>query len=457
MDIMKGSLDDISRPATVSRSRPGSRTLSSFQADKQKVNSSLCSLEVLTPEPGISQWDLTVTSDDEQETSRKLFSEDTGDEKFSRSRTRISKEACREQIQDKMSRSIEDPVLVLDFGNEENKWQDIPAAEDDKMAGNTGGKCKEGSSEPSQGTEDEIDPKLDKAIKKMKALDEILQKKMAKEKEVKSLGLEMRKQLWEEFQNVSQQSSARSHEENVNTNKFLALTPQLDDPEDAIVFEKMFPPLFSTQLPPEDSDEDLEDSQGNISAIESGDLLSGSERSLHRKRKNKDHKRVDFIQRNIELVKDAGSHVLLMDDEKVRLEQLLGDVQDGCSDDDIMANVSLWLVPGEGYTPEPDDLEKLAMIEAELQMISSTEDPAVANEHHREVQESLQEVSAVKFGNLEPAPGEKVLRYTKELREQKTRLKEIDQRLEDIQRSSTSIRSVSGCSSLLSESSVQIS
>ncbi|KAG8538628.1 hypothetical protein GDO81_022315 [Engystomops pustulosus] len=85
-----------------------------------------------------------------------------------------------------------------------------------------------------------------------------------------------------------------------------------------------------------------------------------------------------------------------MDDEKVRLEQLLGDVQDGCSDDDIMANVSLWLVPGEGYTPEPDDLEKLAMIEAELQMISSTEDPAVANEHHREVQESLQ----VKYGPL---------------------------------------------------------
>lgn len=161
----------------------------------------------------------------------------------------------------------------------------------------------------------------------------------------------------------------------------------------------------------------------------------------------------------LKLVKDAGSHVLLMDDEKLRLEQLLGDVQDGCSDDDIMANVSLWLVPGEGYTPESGDLDKLAKIEAELLRFSSTEDPAVTNDHEPETlfRESKQEVSAVKFGNLETAPGEKVLRYTKELREQKTRLIEIDQRLEDIQRSSSTASSVTGFSSLLSESSGHIS
>ncbi|XP_075703920.1 fibrous sheath-interacting protein 1-like [Rhinoderma darwinii] len=233
------------------------------------------------------------------------------------------------------------------------------------------------------------------------------------------------------------------------------------DPVDSSVFEKMFPPLFSTQLPPEDCDEDPEDFQGNISGIETSDSVSSSERSYHRKiqKKNKDHNRVNFIQRNIELVKDAGSHVLLMDDEKLRLEQLLGDVQDGCSDDDIMANVSLWLVPGEGFTPEPGDLDMLAQIEAELQIFSSTKDPVVTygDEPEIVIRESKQEVSVVNFGNLETAPGEIVLRYTKELREQKTRLKEIDQQLEDIQRSSSAPSSVSGCSSLLCESSVHIS
>ncbi|XP_077116734.1 fibrous sheath-interacting protein 1 isoform X1 [Ranitomeya variabilis] len=444
MDIMKGSLEDISRPATASRSRPGSRL---FQVDKQKVNSSLC-LEVLTPEPGGTsqqEWDFMPTSDDEEESSPAPSSEDPGDQKTSRSSTRTS-------VRDRMSGSPEDPVPS--FVNEECKDEFH-----DNSAKKAGDGCAEGPHQQSPSTEDKIEPKLEKAIKKMKVLDEILLKKMAKEKEVKAHGLEIRKQLWEELQLVSQQSTARSHEESINTNKFLALTPQLDDPED-IIFEKMFSPLFSTQPPPEYCDEDPEDFQGKGSGIETSDLLSCSERSNHRKRKNRDHKRVNFVQRNIELAKDAGSHVLLMDDEKLRLEQLLGDVQDGCSDDDGMANVSLWLVPGEGYTPEPKDLDKLAEIEAELQMYHSDKDPVVTIDHESGtmVRESKQEVSVLNFGNLESAPGEKVLRYTKELREQKTRLKEIDQQLEDIQRSSSSaLRSGTGCSSLPSESSEHIS
>ncbi|XP_073495303.1 fibrous sheath-interacting protein 1 isoform X2 [Phyllobates terribilis] len=452
MDIMKGSLEDISRPATASRSRPGSRL---FQVDKQKVNSSLC-LEVLTPEPGASQWDLTQTSDDEPEFSPAPSPEDPGDQKTSRSSTRTS-------VRDRMSGQLQDPVPS--FVNEECKDELL----DNSAAKKGGDGCAEGPPQQSPRTEDNVDPKLEKAIKKMKALDEILLKKMAKEREVKAHGLEIRKQLWEELQLVSQQSTARSHEENVNTNKFLALTPQLDDPEDIIIFEKMFSPLFSTQPPPEDCNEDLEDSQGilasvilaNDSGIETSDLLSCSERSDHRKRKNRDHKKVNFVQRNIELAKDAGSHVLLMDDEKLRLEQLLGDMQDGCSDDYDMANVSLWLVPSEGYTPEPQDLDKLAEIEAELQMYHSGKDPVVTSDHEPEtvVRESKQEVSLLNFGNLETSPGEKVLRYTKELREQKTRLKEIDQQLEDIQRSSSSsaLRSGTGCSSLPSESSEHMS
>lgn len=52
----------------------------------------------------------------------------------------------------------------------------------------------------SVGAEHNIDPKIEKAIRKMKALDEILLKRVAKEKEVIAQSNALRKQLWEEVQ-----------------------------------------------------------------------------------------------------------------------------------------------------------------------------------------------------------------------------------------------------------------
>ncbi|XP_075049310.1 fibrous sheath-interacting protein 1 isoform X3 [Mixophyes fleayi] len=419
MDIVKGNLDDISRLATVSRSHPGSRISSSFHTDRPKINSTVGSLEVLTPESSISQWDLIMDLDDE------LDSEDSHGENF----TDFSLEWDKETIKEN---------LKLTHPLEESDSTDLP-----------------------QSTEEWIDPKLHKAIKRMKALDELLCKKIEREKEVKAQSLEIRKQLWEELQLVTQ-SSARSHEEVVNTITFLALTPQLNDVKaDTTVFEKTFP-VFSTQPPPEDYDADPEALQDNVSGIENSDLLNNSEilRQGTKQKKNKSNKKgVNFIQRNIELAKDAGSHVLLMDDEKLRLEQLLGDIQDDCSDDDATADFSLCLVPGEGYTPEPGKLKELAKIEAELQMFSSTKVSILTNHYDPGIlaKESKQEVLMNKFGNPEAAPGEKALRYTRELREQRIRLKEIDQQLEDIERNSTTPSSMSHYSSLFSESSVTIS
>ncbi|MEE6492116.1 hypothetical protein FKM82_016475 [Ascaphus truei] len=146
---------------------------------------------------------------------------------------------------------------------------------------------------------------------------------------------------------------------------------------------QIFFPVFPTQLPTEDEEHDVQEAmQGNISGTETRDLLNQTERSNVRTTQRKSRsqrKEVDFIQRNIELAKDAGSYIVLMDDEKVRLEQLLGDIQDGSSDEDMT------------------------------------------------------EVSPTETGNVNTAPGERVLRYTKELREQKVRLKEIDQQLEDLE------------------------
>ncbi|XP_063804256.1 fibrous sheath-interacting protein 1 isoform X5 [Pseudophryne corroboree] len=463
MDIVKGSLDDISRPASVSRSRPGSRISGSFQADKPKINSTVRSLEVLTPESAVSQvqvdvlyttWDLNMDSDDEQLSSPE-------GEKTPQSVTEIRLERDKSMITGNMelTHSPEEPETDEEFQNE---LYDIPVTENNESDEKVRKDCTEDcTAERTQSTEGAIDPKLEKAIKRMKVLDEILHKKIEREKEVKAQSLEIRKQLWEGFQHVAQ-SSARSHEEDVNTITFLALTPQLDDGKDSAVFEKTFHPLFPTQLPPEDCAADPDALQGNVSGSEISDLLNSSQISHQRtkQRNNKGSKKaVNFIQRNIELAKDAGSQVLLMDDEKLRLEQLLGDIQDGWSDDDVTADYSLCLVPGEGYTPEPGELEELAKIEAELQMFSSSKetiatsncDPAVSS------RDSIQDDFMDKFGNPETAPGEKVLRYARELREQKIRLKEIDQQLEDIVRSSATPSCVSRYSALLSESSVNMS
>lgn len=84
-------------------------------------------------------------------------------------------------------------------------------------------------------------------------------------------------------------------------------------------------------------------------------------------------------------------------------------------------------------------------------------DMYVSHQAHQDIIICLllfQEVSVDKFENSVSAPGEQALRYTKELREQKIRLKEIDQQLDDIeQRNSITPRSLSCFRSMLSESS----
>ncbi|XP_077321138.1 fibrous sheath-interacting protein 1 isoform X2 [Lithobates pipiens] len=361
MDIVKGNLDDISRPASVSRSRPESRISSSLQAENPKIFSTVGSLEVLSPELFLSELQ-NLTSCDDQETLKAQSPENSLKGQRSQSPTVITLNSGQERIHENLKSTAA----------EQSDSSEIPVA-----------------------VEPNIDPRLEKAIKRMKALDEILLKKIAKEKEVVAQTNTLRKHLWEELQSVSGNSLLRSHEEIVNTDKFLALSPQFDKTPGETAVLEIFSPVFSTQLPAEECDDDEpKDLQGKSSEMETSERLN----QKAKQKKHKDQKgRVDFIQKNIELVKEAGSHVLFMDDEKLRLEQLLADIQDGCSDDDAT------------------------------------------------------EVSLDKFGNSVSAPGEQALRCTKELREQKIRLKEIDQQLDDIeQRNSITPRSLSCFSSMLS-------
>ncbi|XP_053330932.1 fibrous sheath-interacting protein 1 [Spea bombifrons] len=256
-----------------------------------------------------------------------------------------------------------------------------------------------------ESAEEKTDPMLEKATKKMKTLDEILQKASAKEKEVIAQSLAIRKQLREELKQIP----AQSHEESLNTNKFLALTPEPDEAQDAfnLKTDKMFVSVFCTQLPVEDFDQNYRETiQGDVSTSETAGILNSERTSLTAKqKKNTNQKKgVDFIQRNIELAKDAGS-TFLTEEENLRLQQLTTDSDNDCNDEDIIGNMTL-CIPGEGYAPNSAQLDRLAEIEAELQNIHTMDMSFVTN-------------ICTKNANTEPAPGENVLQDTKTLRELK--------------------------------------
>ncbi|XP_054369904.1 fibrous sheath-interacting protein 1-like [Mirounga angustirostris] len=153
MDIIKGNLDGISKPASNSRTRPGSR-------------GSNTSLEVLSPEPASFKVDAAI----------KLNS---GKENYSDS---SNAEESRND-DDKGEKDSEKPKLAEDGSDEDLNFihhQTIPECSDEPEL-------------------KELDSQLQDAIQKMKRLDKILVKRQYREKEIKKQGLDMRIKLWEEL------------------------------------------------------------------------------------------------------------------------------------------------------------------------------------------------------------------------------------------------------------------
>ncbi|OBS73336.1 hypothetical protein A6R68_12131, partial [Neotoma lepida] len=152
MDIIKGNLDGISKPASSSRSRLGSR-------------SSNASLEVLSPEPGAFKIDMV----------NKLNSSKKG-------------QSSNSSVEERSSH--------------DDKWADY--SENTKAA-------QEGSDEDLDPTQPTLleqsgflelegpNVQLQNAIRKMHRLDKILAERQCREKEVKKQGAEMRRKLWEEL------------------------------------------------------------------------------------------------------------------------------------------------------------------------------------------------------------------------------------------------------------------
>ncbi|XP_030060802.1 fibrous sheath-interacting protein 1 [Microcaecilia unicolor] len=335
MDIVRSSLDEISRPACSGKSRPGSRV--SPCSDKAKtgiVSMAAGSLEVLPPEPKTP------------EAGAELAPSPTPD-----------------------------------------AWG--------------------GSWTPER---ENRDPRLQQAVRTMRRLDKILARKQAREREVKAQGLELSRKLWEELRASVLPGSSPSPEEAANTGHFLVLTKSAQQ-EDLVAFT----PVFQTQVP-SDEDGDGEQSQ-----------------QMGRKRKGaRGKKKTEFIKRNVELVKEAGDQVMiLLEEEKDRLLELLKDMDEGISDTPgTEEDVCERIVAGEGYTPEPREHQQLVKIDAELQAVLSVEDFSALRSSYSSIPSQIYQQSVVYInGNQETAPGERVLRDNREQREQQNRLKEIDHQL----------------------------
>ncbi|XP_042543515.1 fibrous sheath-interacting protein 1 [Dipodomys spectabilis] len=387
MDIIKGNLDGISRPASNSRTHFGSRL-------------SNASLEVLSPEPRSFKID----------TASKLSS---GKENRSENST---VEERRPSSADKWA-DYSGKVKWAKAGPDE----DVGIAQDQITL--------DRSDFAYDLKLEESDSQLHDAIHKMKRLDKILAKRQHREKEIKKQGLEMRKKLWDELESAKNNDILQSSEEMENTKKFLYLTVESEEPVGPSHYEdeEHFFSVFHTQLPPEDYENHMQKvHQGFTCDVEkNAPLIKAEKNSFSDTEKVWDRQNQDFIKRNIELAKNSRDPVVMADRDKKRLEELLKDLDRDSGLTSSEGDLPGCLVPGEGYTLAPSQHQQLAEIDTKLQELSAVS-PRCESQNNQESDLGDEKI-------MELVPGDKVLRNTKEQRDQQNRLKEIDDKLRKMQ------------------------
>ncbi|KAK2500486.1 hypothetical protein MC885_011421 [Smutsia gigantea] len=399
MNIIKGNLDGISKPASNSRTRPGSR-------------GSNASLEVLSPEPASFKVDTAI----------KLNSDRDGHSESSNTEERRNNnddkgENYSEKIKLSEEGSADDLIVV--------QHQIIPECSDEPEL-------------------KEIDSQLQDAIKKMKRLDKILVKRQNREREIKKQGLEMRIKLWEELKSAKNSDALESNEEMENTKKFLALTTASEEAVDPSCseHEDTFFSVFRTQIPPEEYENHIENvNQDFTYGVERNESLKKAEmKPFSNTPELRGKHSQDFIKRNIELAKNSGESVVMVDREKKRLIELLKDLDDrdsGLSSSE--GDQPGWLGPGEGYRLAVTQHQQLAEIDTKLQELSaaspaiSSFSPRVENQNNQAPDLNGDEK------NMEITPGEKVLQNTKKDRDQQNRLREIDEKLREMKENVVSL------------------
>uniref|UniRef100_A0A8C4QK09 Fibrous sheath-interacting protein 1 n=1 Tax=Eptatretus burgeri TaxID=7764 RepID=A0A8C4QK09_EPTBU len=340
MDIIRGSLDGISRPASAPQHFGGRSNVS---------HSWHGTLEVLSPELKID-WDHEVQledSSDEDENHMNNVVSDLEAKKLESS-AGIAR-TCegnfpvwREELEDERQILLEHSEIW----NSEGHAQDII----------------------------HIDMEITKALEKMQSLDAILEKKLEREEMVKS---ESKKQ-WKmrEDKQVQRNISASEMEED-----FLDISFLMESHQGIIGEGSLIKPVFCTQVPVCDTS-----SFGSKEQDEPGSTLSSpmTEKidtscigdDFHGKRQGEELRvkkrllgKTNFIIKNIEAARNP---VTLTDDEKRRLNELLEGI------DDMEGKASVNNVkslpsptPGVGFTLEIWEQQRLADIDNYLQAFQS--------------------------------------------------------------------------------------
>ncbi|KAK2826179.1 hypothetical protein Q5P01_020393 [Channa striata] len=285
--------------------------------------------------------------------------------------------------------------------------------------------------------EEKEDPKLRGAYQEMRRLDKMLAAKISKEKQVKRQRKEVQAKLWQDLmQNKAEGHSECAHEA-LNTRLFLALEAP-DGTED----EETFVSLFETQVP-SDCDTDsqhLEPSEmrpDNSTESFVRSYVDTEEEQFESSHcgSSKDKKK-DFVKRNIEAVSGEEGQVHLTQSEKERLAELLREIEEeeedcargGDSEEDMWA---VSVLTGQGYTPEPSDLEQLIDIDSKMRLLLPNEELLSTQSSYTNFALTRDYGSDVAWKcDEDPQPGEKVLQDIKDRRAQERRLQEIQQQLE---------------------------
>ncbi|NWW93989.1 FSIP1 protein, partial [Rhynochetos jubatus] len=399
MDITKGSLDRISRPASRARAYPNCRSLNT-------------SMELLTPEPRFPKVDSPVSlAGSHQRGSLEdcCPEENKGDDR--------EKSDVKEVRTDQQT-MVENTTFPQKCMLNPNELSGVGMT--NAFLSN--------SSNVEYSEETDVDPQIQAAIKKINKLDTVLAKKHIKERAIKNQGKEMRAKLWEELQSIR---STGSHEEIENTKHFLALISSWQDTADPshAKEDEICTSVFHTQINPEDYDcHNTQHNQDYPSDLETNEFLNQAEKKHGKSKSNQ-----DFIKKNIELAKDSGNQIVMLEGERKRLIELLKDIEEGIELPGLEEDVSGGLAPGEGYTPEPMEFHHLNEIDIKLQVLLSDGDSSmISSPCSKSPSQIYQESLVYANRSLEAVPGEKVLRDNKDQRDQQNRLKEIDHQLKSL-------------------------
>ncbi|XP_051723437.1 fibrous sheath-interacting protein 1-like [Ctenopharyngodon idella] len=294
-----------------------------------------------------------------------------------------------------------------------------------QVQGSTHDLTAENSSDQEDSDEENEDPELGKAIRKMKRLDRILALKATAEREVKQKGMEQHQRLWQELQAVSLRMSSNEME---NTRRFLALTP--DNSQDCE--EVDFISVFETEVLDLKYDTNMRQEMDEHTQVEcvahaevGQQVMEDQTADGRRCGAARSKRRQDFVKKNIELVGASGNPVLLTQQERERIEELLKDLEEEQSDSDLLAEpqaVSSSLSADEGFSPEPSELHSLLHIDSRLQLLLPVQDFLSVRSRCSEHCPSQ--------GSLEENTGDRVLWDMRQRREEERRLREIQQELQ---------------------------